>query len=137
MKTQFFAIAAMLSFAATAFAADHLDAPALDGMGQVDVNDLFAFQSPNDPANTVLVLTVNPFAGVASPTDFGTDVNYEFLVDNDGDAAADITYRATFAGAGIDQTFSLTRSGTEISSGGVEQNVNVTGGGMALSLIHI
>ncbi len=131
MKTQFFAIAAMLSFAATAFAADHLDAPALDGMGQVDVNDLFAFQSPNDPANTVLVLTVNPFAGVASPTDFGTDVNYEFLVDNDGDAAADITYRATFAGAGIDQTFSLTRSGTEISSGGVEQNVNVTGGGMA------
>ena len=111
-------------------AADHLDAPALDGMGQLDVNDLYAFQSPNDAANSVLIMTVNPFAGVASPTDFGTGVDYEFLIDNTGDAVADLTYRATFTGSGSDQMLSLTRSDTALASGAVGETVPVTGGGM-------
>ena len=48
-------------------AADHLDAPGLTPPGgsvQTDVTDLYAFQSPTNPDNTVLVLNVN---GVASP----------------------------------------------------------------------
>ena len=98
----------VLAFAATtvapAIASDHLDAPNLSGNGQVDVNDLYAFQSPTNPANSVLILTVNPGAGVLSPTDFGTfdpttntGVSYQIEVDNTGDAVPNITYEATFA----------------------------------------
>ncbi len=113
-----------------ASAADHLDAPALEGNGQVDVNDLYAFQSPMNADNSVLIMTVNPFAGVASPTDFATDVDYEFRIDNTGDAVADLTYRATFTGSGDSQTISLTRGADSLASGGVGMSVPVTGGGM-------
>ena len=58
-------------------AADHLDAPNLSG--DDDVNDLYAFQSPNNPDNTVLVLTTNPFAGQVSGTTFGADVTYQLM----------------------------------------------------------
>lgn len=116
--------------AATLQAADHLDAPALDGMGQADVNDLYAFQSPNNSDNTVLIMTVNPFAGVLSPTEFGTDIDYEIQVDNNGDAVFDQTYRATFAGSGAGQTISLTRGGDALGSGDVGQSVAIAGGGM-------
>ena len=49
----------------SALAADHLDAPVLraPGQGGRDINDVYAFQSPTNPANSVLVMTVNPFAG--------------------------------------------------------------------------
>src|SRR5712691_12333888 len=43
-------------------AADHLDAPGLmppGGSVQSDITDLYAFQSPSNPADTVLVLNVN------------------------------------------------------------------------------
>ena len=102
--------------AAPAMASDHLDAPSLSGNGQVDVNDLYAFQSPENAANSVLILTVNPGAGALSPTDFGTiapdgtGIAYQIEIDNTGDAVPDITYEATFAGAGAAQTINLTRT---------------------------
>lgn len=77
-------------------ASDHLDAPLASEDGRLDVNDLYAFQSPANPDNTVLIMTVNPFAGVASPTTFNTKAEYEFLIDNSGDAEPDVTYTATF-----------------------------------------
>ncbi|QDT67470.1 hypothetical protein MalM25_03690 [Planctomycetes bacterium MalM25] len=90
-------------------AADHLDAPNVIGDGQSDINDLFAFQSPTNPDNTVLILTVNPAVGVFSPSTFGTDVTYAFQIDNNGDAVADLSYEATFgAAAGGTQGFTLT-----------------------------
>lgn len=92
-------LAAMLLLipaASHCFAADHLDAPNVMGDGQADINDLFAFQSPTDPNNTVLIMTVNPAVGVFSPDTFGTDVTYAFQIDNDGDAVADLSYEATF-----------------------------------------
>lgn len=124
--------------------ADHLDAPLLraPGVGARDINDVYAFQSPANPANTVLVMTVNPFAGMVnpfgtiSPTTFGSDVNYQFNIDNNGDALADVTYNATFgaAGAGGIQSFVATKttgSGTNnIASGSTETNVAVSGGGL-------
>lgn len=64
-------------------AADHGDAPLISSFGDLDVNDLYAFQSPSDPTSTVLIMTINPFAGVASGTEFSTSAEYEFLVDND------------------------------------------------------
>lgn len=130
MKTKLLVVLISLLGVSYAYAADHLDAPALDGLGQLDVNDLYAFQSPNDPNSSVLIMTVNPFAGVVSPDDFATDVDYEFNIDNDGDAMSDLTFRTTFAGSGSSQTLSLTRGADTLGSGNVGQSVAVAGGGM-------
>jgi hypothetical protein len=74
-------------------AADHLDAPFVKKDGRIDINDVYAFRSPEDPNNTVLVMTVNPAAGVLSPTALRPGASYEFAVDQDGDAVEDIVYR--------------------------------------------
>ncbi len=129
----------MLLGASAVHAADHLDAPALRtaGAGDRDINDLYAFQSPVDANNSVLILTVNPFAGVmnpfgtTSPTTFGTDVDYQFEVDTDGDAVPDITYSTTFAApvAG-QQAFTMLRNGTPFATGTTGVNNAVSTGGM-------
>ena len=112
-------------------ASDHLDAPALAGNGQLDVNDVYAFQSPTNADNTVLIMTVNPFAGVMSPTTFGTaGVEYEFQIDNNGDALADVTYGATFVTNGGGQDITLTRDDTTIASGSTATSLPISGGGM-------
>jgi hypothetical protein len=120
-------------------AADHLDAPVLRSAGQGgrDINDLYAFQSPGNPANTVLVLTVNPFAGMVnpfgtvSPRTFDPAVEYQFRIDNNGDAVADVTYTTTFtpAVAGI-QTLATTRNGIAAATGSTAMSLPVSGGGM-------
>jgi hypothetical protein len=121
-----------------ATAADHLDAPALRvaGMGGRDINDVYVFQSPNNPVNTVLVVTVNPFAGMVNP--FGTKsertfdpgVEYDILIDNNGDAVADVTYTTTFSPAvGGLQTLATTRNGVPVASGATGADLAVAGGG--------
>lgn len=70
-------------------AADHLDAPAVTNDGRTDINDLYAFQSPRNPKNTVLIMTVNPLAGVLSGTTFDPKAEYTFSIDSNGDAIAD------------------------------------------------
>ena len=120
------AVAMVAVAAVPAMASDHLDAPALrdSGMGQLDVNDLYAFQSPVNPDNSVLILTVNPAANDRgqglSPTDFGTaadGISYQIQIDNTGDSSPNITYEATFAGSGSAQTVSLTRNGLPEAAG--------------------
>lgn len=130
MRLPLLSIIALLCSLAVGHAADHLDAPSLEGNGQADVNDLYAFQSPDNPENTVLILTVNPFAGVASPTTFGTDLDYEIQIDNTGDAIADITYRANFADTAQGQNLTLTSGMTTLASGATGQTVPVNNGGM-------
>ena len=49
-------------------AADHLDAPAVKKDGRTDLTDIYAFQSKEHPGNTVLIMDVNPLAGVVSGT---------------------------------------------------------------------
>lgn len=119
--------------ATTAFAADHLDAPSLDGNGHLDINDLYAFQSPTNPDNTVFIMTVNPFAGVVSGTEFGeADVEYEFMIDNNGDAVTDITYGATFfANPTGGQNYIITRNEASLGFGMTDVPLTLTGGGMA------
>jgi len=116
----------------TVFAADHQEAPALIGRGQLDLNDLYVFQAPGNAANSVLILTVNPFAAVSSPTTFGTaasGIAYEFNIDTNGDATPDVTYATTFTGAGPTQTFAVTRNGTSVANGTTGSISSVTGGG--------
>ena len=119
----------VLCFVTAVFAADHLDAPALQGNGHLDLNDLYVFQSPTRADHTVMIMTVNPFAGVISPTAFGTaDVEYEFLVDNDGDAIADVTFGATFFAnpMGGSQNILLTRDDTAIAFGSTDSQTSLS-----------
>ncbi len=84
-------LAMVLGLAALgAGAADHLDAPTVQTDGRLDINDVYAFTHGDD---TVLAMTVNPAAGVLSPTTLRATpgARYELLIDNDGDYKADIS----------------------------------------------
>ncbi len=88
-----------LALTGAALAADHLDAPGLTspgGDGRLDINDVYAFQSPADSEKAVLIMTVNPAAGALSPTTFSPDASYELRLDFDGDAKEDRVYRFDF-----------------------------------------
>lgn len=111
-------------------AADHLDAPNLGsattgsvaGMGASDINDLYAFQSPNNPDNTVLIMTVNPFAAVGA--EFDPAVSYEFQIDNTGDAVPDVTIATTFSAG---QAFTTTLNGAPYAAGAANSGLSITG----------
>ncbi len=85
--------------ATSAGAADHLDAPGVQADSRTDINDLYAFQSPSDADNTVLIMTVNPLSGVLSGSTFHPEASYRFNIDQDGDAAADQTIEVKFSDA--------------------------------------
>jgi Domain of unknown function (DUF4331) len=72
-------------------ASDHREAPTIYEDPTADIADLYAFTSPNNPGNLVLVLTVQPFATTANPQSyaFSKDVLYTFNIDTDEDAVAD------------------------------------------------
>jgi hypothetical protein len=89
-------IAALAITAVPAHAADHLDAPLVKTDGRTDITDVYAFQSPRNADNTVLIMNVNPLAGVVSGTTFDPKGHYVFHVDNDGDAEEDLSVEATF-----------------------------------------
>ena len=84
--------------ALTARSADHLDAPLVANDGRLDINDLYAFHSPETADNVVLIMTVNPVAGVFSPTTLRNGAIYEFLIDTGSDAVPDVAYRLTTSG---------------------------------------
>src|SRR5215510_3260145 len=78
-------------------AADHLDGPMAKHEGRLDITDVYAFQSPSNSANTVLIMNVDPVAGVLSPTSFNPDASYDLKIPTNGDAREDITYKVTFS----------------------------------------
>jgi hypothetical protein len=83
-----------------ASAADHLDAPGLTPPGgdtRLDLTDVYAFQSPSNPHNTVLVMGINPLAGTLNDGTFHPDASYEFNIDSNGDAKEDLTYKVNFS----------------------------------------
>jgi len=139
--TTLVAVALSATFISDVRAADHLDAPNLQqaGMGDRDINDLYAFQSPSNPDNTVLIMTVNPFAGrtnpagIVSPTTFGTDVDYQIEIDNDNDAVPNVTFSTTFgaAGPGNAQAFTVTSSATGVLATGSTTGPAVSTGGVS------
>ena len=100
----------------SAGAADHLDAPGLtsppggDGIG-TDLTDVYAYRSPVDAGNTVLILNVNgltpgdlanppgadrAFATKVPEVQGNPNVSYNFRIDSNGDAVADRTIRVRF-----------------------------------------
>ena len=74
------------------------------GDARLDMTDLYAFPKPGQPHRSVLVLNVHPSFAVnpLEPTTkepFAPGALYEFKIDTDGDAIADITYSVQFASA--------------------------------------
>ena len=72
------------------------------GDARLDLTDLYAFPKPGDAKKSILVMNVHPSDGVNPPgrtTDqpFSTEAIYEFKIDTDGDAVADIAYRVRFS----------------------------------------
>ena len=72
------------------------------GDARLDMTDLYAFTKPGDPAKSVIVLNVHPSFRLHSPEPttsepFKPGALYEFKIDTNGDAVADICYSAQFA----------------------------------------
>lgn len=86
-------------------AADHREAPIVNGLPQGDINDIYAFRDPADAGRLILVMTVNPFSipDVAGSYTFSPDIVYRFAFDRTGDArfdsAIDVTFSPVAAGA--------------------------------------
>jgi hypothetical protein len=92
------AIGSLLFWAASTRAADHRDAPTVDGIPQGDITDLFAFLDPNNSDDVVLIMNVNPFSVPAELPGyaFSNDLLYQFKIDNTGDAVEDLVIEVTF-----------------------------------------
>ena len=72
------------------------------GDARLDFTDLYAFPKPGDPRKSILVMNVHPSAFVNPPAPTTTELFapeglYEFKIDTDGDAVADIAYRVRFS----------------------------------------
>ena len=114
------------------FAADHLDSPSVRVDGSVDINDLYAFQSPANPANFVMVMTVNPLAGVVSGTAFNPSAVYELGIDLNGDAIPDQAYRFYFASPrrGVQRFIVIDINGQPGGTGQTGSVASLSNGGM-------
>lgn len=85
------------------------------GDARLDLTDLYAFPSPDNPGKSILIMNVHPSAGVnpTGPTTdepFAPNAIYELKIDTNGDAVADIAYRVRFSrSANGSQTATLRR----------------------------
>jgi hypothetical protein len=71
------------------------------GDARLDITDLYAFPKPGGIGRSILIMNVHPSVGVnpEGPTTeepFATEAVYEFKIDTNGDAIADIAYRIRF-----------------------------------------
>ncbi|WP_242882279.1 DUF4331 domain-containing protein [Actinomadura litoris] len=83
----------------TGTASSHREAPLIAGDPQADNTDVYAFTSPDAPDTVTIAANWIPFQepnGGPNFYPFATNARYNIKIDNDGDGAADITYRWTF-----------------------------------------
>ncbi len=120
-----------LVFVNPSHGADHLDSPSVRVDGSLDINDLYAFQSPTNPNNVVFIVTLNPLAGVLSGTTLNPAGVYEINVDTNGNGTAEHVFRFYFSAArrGV-QRFVVTQSnGAALGNGQTGQVTQLRGGG--------
>ena len=90
------------------FASSHREAPLISNDPLADNTDLYAFRSPCDTNNVVLIANYIPFehpAGGPNYYNFGTGIRYEIHIDNNtATTGDDIVYRFTFQQKSEDQT---------------------------------
>ena len=104
-----FVLLAAMALVGGPASADHRDGPVLVNTavnGKFDIGEIYAFRSPANANNTVLIMTVQPFPGNLTLPTFDSTVRYEIKVDSTMDGIADRTFRATFGppdGTGVQQ----------------------------------
>lgn len=77
----------------------HREAPSISQDPVADNTDLYAFVSPDRPDTVTLIANYIPLEGPAGGPnfyEFGDDVLYEIIIDNDGDNNDDVTYQFRF-----------------------------------------
>src|SRR5262249_41991853 len=77
----------------------HREAPEIAKDPVADSTDLYAFVSPDLPDTVTLIANYVPLEGPAGGPnfyEFGDDVLYEILIDNDGDDKAEIAFAFEF-----------------------------------------
>ena len=118
-------------------AADHLDAPTVKTDGRIDINDVYVFEG-QDTDHTVLAMTVNPAAGILSPTTFRQGAAYQLMIDTSGDAIEDARLVVKFDGVRGDgsQRYSVAWQSngdrtTLLKRGTTGSSQALAGGGMA------
>jgi hypothetical protein len=78
----------------------HREAPESSKDPTADSTDVYAFVSPDAPSTVTLIANYIPFEspdGGPNFYEFGTDVQYDINVDNDGDGLPNITFRFRFS----------------------------------------
>ena len=94
------------------------------GDARLDLTDLYAFPKPGETDKSILIMNVHPSASVNPMGDttaqpFSPEALYEFRIDTDGDAVADITYQVLFSSSSGDgsQAATLRRVDGEHATG--------------------
>ena len=72
------------------------------GDARLDFTDLYAFPKPGNASKSILVMNVHPSAVVSPPgpttaEPFAPEALYEFRIDTNSDAVADVAYRVRFS----------------------------------------
>jgi Domain of unknown function (DUF4331)/alpha/beta hydrolase fold len=72
------------------------------GDARLDFTDLYAFPKPGETGKSILIINVHPSSGENPPgltttQPFAPQALHELKIDTDGDAVADIAYRASFS----------------------------------------
>lgn len=72
------------------------------GDARLDITDLFVFPSHDNAQKSILILNVHPSVSLdklksTRPDPFASDALYEFKIDTNGDAVADIAWRIRFS----------------------------------------
>lgn len=122
-------------------ASDHKDGPITTDNPAIDIADVYAFVSPTNRENLVLVMNVHGFIppAEAGAVSFDSRLLYEFKIDTNGDAVEDRVIQAHVTGAGTGQTIHFrgpaapTMAGTtsEVLAGGGMVSVPFTSTGEA------
>jgi len=81
-------------------AADHGDAPGVRVDTRLDINDVYAFQSPNQSGNVVFIVTVSPLAGITGQTNFHPSADYDIFVNTNSDPDYDFSFNFRFSPPG-------------------------------------
>src|SRR5260370_40591642 len=71
------------------------------GDARLDLTDLYAFPKPGEADKSILIMNVHPSAAVnpagsTTREPFAPEALYEFKIETNGDAVADIAYRVRF-----------------------------------------
>ncbi|HEU5369698.1 MAG TPA: DUF4331 family protein [Ktedonobacterales bacterium] len=103
----------------------------------LNITDLYVFQKPGNPDKSILIMNVNPMPPRLSAA-FDATASYDFLIDTNNDALADIAFRVTFSPlANGQQTATVRRAagadaaGKEIAGDIIIQNAPVSFGSQA------